>query len=156
MWTTCEIVLWSTASSNSCVMKWTLNLRYFCTILAFYGYPRERHWAVFVFSNACRIRPFLAIAAALSCRLLRKFWVYCHFDAPYMVDIFESLNHVNQEIQGGGATSSKRNEPEGFSKKLPLWKRRTQNDNFVNFPLLNDCVRKAKDEFVINDISVLW
>ena len=34
-WTMCELVLWGTTSSVSCVKKWALNSRYFCTILTF-------------------------------------------------------------------------------------------------------------------------
>lgn len=35
MWTMCEIVLWCTTSSVSCVKKWALNSRYFFTIQMF-------------------------------------------------------------------------------------------------------------------------
>ncbi|KAF2348962.1 B-box-type zinc finger [Trinorchestia longiramus] len=38
-----------------------------------------------------------------------------------------------------------RGKSEGFSKKLPLWKRRTENNNFANFPLLHDCVDPSSD-----------
>ncbi|XP_044151372.1 protein ZBED8-like [Bufo gargarizans] len=41
-----------------------------------------------------------------------------------------------------------------FQKKLPLWKRRIENDNFANFPLLDDCVSKIEDVSGIGDISV--
>lgn len=41
-----------------------------------------------------------------------------------------------------------------FQKKLPLWKRRTENDNFANFPLLDDCVSKIENVSGIRDISV--
>jgi len=37
-----------TASSKSCVIKWALHLRYFCTILTFGGYPWGRCWIMFL------------------------------------------------------------------------------------------------------------
>ncbi|XP_075696915.1 protein FAM200C-like [Rhinoderma darwinii] len=47
----------------------------------------------------------------------------------YMADIFAALNHLNQQMQG-------------------------ENDNFANFPLLDDCVSKIEDVSGIGDISV--
>ncbi|CAI9740337.1 Hypothetical predicted protein [Octopus vulgaris] len=37
---------------------------------------------------------------------------------------------------------------------LPLWNRRTENDNFTNFPLLDDCVIKLEDVSGIRDTAV--
>ncbi|KAF2360772.1 HAT C-terminal dimerization domain [Trinorchestia longiramus] len=34
-----------------------------------------------------------------------------------------------------------------FQKKLPLWKRRTENNNFANFPLLDDCSQVQQQLF---------
>lgn len=74
----------------------------------------------------------------------------------YMADIFEALNRLNQQMQGGGVNIIEAEENlKAFQKKLPLWKRRTENTNFANFPLLDDCVSNIEDMFGIGDISVL-
>uniref|UniRef100_G3NTB1 Uncharacterized protein n=1 Tax=Gasterosteus aculeatus TaxID=69293 RepID=G3NTB1_GASAC len=73
----------------------------------------------------------------------------------YMTDIFAALNHLNQQMKGGGVNIIEAEENlKAFQKKLPLWKRRTENDNFANFPLLDDCVSKIEDVSGIGDISV--
>ncbi|XP_024139827.1 protein ZBED8-like [Oryzias melastigma] len=85
-----------------------------------------------------------------------------HFKNPefililaYMADIFAALNHLNQQMQGGGVNIMEAEEHlTAFQKKLPLWKRRTENNNFANFPLLDDCVSKIEDMSGIGDISV--
>ncbi|XP_054464244.1 protein FAM200C-like [Anoplopoma fimbria] len=65
----------------------------------------------------------------------------------YIADIFDALNHLNRQMQGGGVNIIEAEENlNAFKKKLPLWKRRTENDNFANFPLL--------DVSGIGDISV--
>ena len=90
---------------------------------------------------------------------------HCHADyfensefiliLAYMADIFDALNHLNQQMQGGGVNIIEAEENlRAFQKKLPLWKRRTENDNFANFPLLDDCVSKIEDVSGIGDISV--
>ena len=90
---------------------------------------------------------------------------HCHADCfknsefililAYMADIFAALNHLNQKMQGGGVNIIEAEENlKAFQKKLPLWKRRTENDNFANFPLLDDCVSKIEDVSGIGDISV--
>ncbi|XP_045113670.1 protein ZBED8-like [Portunus trituberculatus] len=90
---------------------------------------------------------------------------HCHADyfensefiliLAYMADIFDALNHLNQQMQGGGVNIIEAEENlKAFQKKLPLWKRRTENDNFANFPLLDDCVSKIEDVSGIGDISV--
>jgi glutaredoxin-related protein len=72
-----------------------------------------------------------------------------------MADIFAALNHLNQRMQGGGVNIIEAEENlKAFFKKLPLWKRRTENDNFANFLLLDDCVSKIEDVSGIGDISV--
>ncbi|KAJ8393023.1 hypothetical protein AAFF_G00069270 [Aldrovandia affinis] len=72
-----------------------------------------------------------------------------------MGDIFDALNHLNRQMQGGGVNIIEAEENlKAFQKKLPLWKRRTENDNFANFPLLDDCVSKIEDVSTIGDISV--
>ncbi|CDQ85853.1 unnamed protein product [Oncorhynchus mykiss] len=76
---------------------------------------------------------------------------HCHADCfknsefililAYMADIFAALNHLNQKMQGGGVNIIEAGENlKAFKKKLPLWKRQTENDNFANFPLLDNCV----------------
>ncbi|XP_075684349.1 protein FAM200C-like [Rhinoderma darwinii] len=73
----------------------------------------------------------------------------------YIADIFAALNHLNQQMQGGGVNIIEAEENlKAFQKKLSLWKRRTENDNFANFPLLDDCVSKIEDVSGIGDISV--
>ncbi|XP_013923726.1 PREDICTED: protein ZBED8-like [Thamnophis sirtalis] len=90
---------------------------------------------------------------------------HCHADCfknsefililAYMADIFAALNHLNQQMQGGGVNIIEAEENlKAFQKKLPLWKRRIENDNFANFPLLDDCVSKIEDVSGIRDISV--
>ncbi|XP_073510794.1 protein FAM200C-like [Phyllobates terribilis] len=90
---------------------------------------------------------------------------HCHADCfknpefililAYMADIFSALNHLNQQMQGGGVNIMEAEENlKAFKKKLPLWKRRTENNNFANFLLLDNCVRKIKDMSGIGDISV--
>ncbi|XP_055740249.1 GTPase IMAP family member 8-like [Salvelinus fontinalis] len=72
-----------------------------------------------------------------------------------MADIFAALNHLNQKMQGGGVNIIEAEENlKAFQKNLPLWKRRTEIDNFANFPLLDDCVSKIEDVSGIGDISV--
>ena len=57
----------------------------------------------------------------------------------YMADIFDALNHLNCQMQGGGVNVIGAEEKlSAFRKKLPLWKRRTERDNFMNFPLLDE------------------
>ncbi|KAM4725665.1 protein FAM200C-like [Anableps anableps] len=73
----------------------------------------------------------------------------------YMADIFAALNHLNQQTQGGGVNIMQAEENlKALKKKLPLWKRRTENNNFANFPLLDDCVTKIEDVPGIGDVSV--
>ncbi|XP_033842336.1 protein FAM200C-like [Periophthalmus magnuspinnatus] len=73
----------------------------------------------------------------------------------YMADIFAALNNLNQQMQGGGVNIIEAEENlKAFQKKLPLWKQRTENNNFANFPLLDDCVSKIEDVSGIEDISV--
>ncbi|KAF2345157.1 protein of unknown function DUF4371 [Trinorchestia longiramus] len=72
---------------------------------------------------------------------------HCHADyfensefiliLAYMADIFDALNHLNQQMQVGGVNIIEAEENlRSFQKKLPLWKRGTENDTFANFPLL--------------------
>nr|XP_054593836.1 protein FAM200C-like [Nothobranchius furzeri] len=90
---------------------------------------------------------------------------HCHADCfkdsefililAYMADIFAALNHLNQQMQGGGVNIMEAEENlKAFQKKLPLWKRRAENNNFANFPLLDDCVSKIEDVCGLGDISV--
>ncbi|KAF2347014.1 hypothetical protein FHG87_022230 [Trinorchestia longiramus] len=60
----------------------------------------------------------------------------------HLADIFAGLNHLNQNMQGGGFNIIEAEENlKAFQKTLPLWKRRTENNNFENFTLLDNCVR---------------
>ncbi|KAF2362762.1 hypothetical protein FHG87_006479 [Trinorchestia longiramus] len=60
----------------------------------------------------------------------------------HLADIFAALNHPNHKMQGGEFNIIEAEENlKAFQKKLPLWKRRIENNNFANFPLLDDCVR---------------
>lgn len=71
----------------------------------------------------------------------------------YMAIIFDALNHLNKQMQGSGVNIIEAAENlKAFQKKLPLCKRRTQNDYFANFLLVDDCASKVKDEFWIGDI----
>ena len=72
-----------------------------------------------------------------------------------MADIFDALNQLNRQMQGGGVNIIEAEENlNAFKKKLPLWKRRTENENFANFPLLDDCLNKIEDVAEIEDISL--
>lgn len=131
----CEIVL---RPSVSCVKKWALNSRYFSTILMFgaescFCHQEYQHRHGDCFKNS----EFILILA-------------------YTADIFAALNHLNQLMQGGGVNimEAEENLKTFPKKKLPLWKRRTENSNFANFPLLGDCASKIEGVSGIGDISV--
>ncbi|XP_077974121.1 protein FAM200C-like [Styela clava] len=90
---------------------------------------------------------------------------HCHADCfensefilvlAYMADIFRALSHLNQQMQGGGVNIIEAEEHlKAFQKKIELWKRRTENDNFANFPLLDDCISEIEDVFGNGNISV--
>jgi len=64
-----------------------------------------------------------------------------------MADIFDALNHLNCQMQGGGVNVIEAEEKlSAFRKKLPLWRRRTEKDNFANFPLLDECMSGIEDD----------
>ena len=80
---------------------------------------------------------------------------HCHADSfensdfivilAYMADIFDALNNLNRQMQGGGVNIIEAEENlNAFLKKLPLWKRRAESDNFSNFPLLEGCINKTE------------
>ena len=90
---------------------------------------------------------------------------YCHADCfeksefilvlAYMADIFEALNHLIQQMQGGGVNIIEAEEHlRAFQKKIKLWKRRTENDNFANFSLLDGCISEIEDVPRNGNISV--
>ena len=87
---------------------------------------------------------------------------HCHADyfensefilvLEYMADIFGALN---QQMQGDGVNIIEAEEhPKGFEKKIELWKRQTENDNFANFSLLDDCTSEIEDVSGNGNISV--
>ena len=73
----------------------------------------------------------------------------------YMADIFDVFNNFNKQMQGGEVNIIEAEKHlKAFQKKLALWKRRMENDNFVNFPLFNDCLNKIEDASGNKDIFV--
>ena len=71
----------------------------------------------------------------------------------YMADIFDGLNQLNRQMHGGVVNIIEAEENRNaFKKKLPLWKRRTENENLANFPLLEDCLNKKEGVAGIEDI----
>nr|XP_053629953.1 protein abrupt-like isoform X2 [Cherax quadricarinatus] len=62
---------------------------------------------------------------------------------------------THSEMQGGGVNIIEVEENlKAFQNKLLLWKCRTENDNFANFSLLDDCASEIEDMSGIRDISV--
>ncbi|XP_053629953.2 protein abrupt-like isoform X2 [Cherax quadricarinatus] len=62
---------------------------------------------------------------------------------------------THSEMQGGGVNIIEVEENlKAFQNKLLLWKCRTENDNFANFSLLDDCASEIEDMSGIGDISV--
>ena len=62
----------------------------------------------------------------------------------YLADIFGALNHLNCQMQGGGVNIIEAEEKMcAFRKKLRLWWERLKNDNFANFPLLDELTSTA-------------
>ena len=86
---------------------------------------------------------------------------HCHADGfenseftlvlAYMADIFRA---INQQMQGGGVNIIEAEEHLKDFKKIKLWKRRTENDNFADFPLLDDCISEIKDVSGNGNISI--
>ena len=61
----------------------------------------------------------------------------------YMADIVGALN---QQMQRSGVNIIEAEKHlKAFEKKIKLWKRQTENDNFANFSLLDDCIREIED-----------
>ena len=52
------------------------------------------------------------------------------------------------------STLSKQRKSEGSSKNIELWKRQTENDDFANFSLLDDCISEIEDLSGNGSISV--
>ena len=85
-----------------------------------------------------------------------------HFDESefilalaYLADIFGALNHLNCQMQGGGVNIIEAEEKLcAFRRKLPLWRRRTENNNFANFSLLDECVSGIEDENEVGGTGV--
>ena len=111
----CEIVLWSTAYSRSCAMKWALNSRYFCTILTFGGCPGQKCWTVF---SPCVWELAVFLPEHQYCHA--GFFENSEFILvlTYMADSFGALNHLIQQMQGGGVNIIKAEEHlKAFQKK---------------------------------------
>ena len=74
----------------------------------------------------------------------------------YMADIFDALNNLNQQMQGGGVSiiEAKKYLKAFQKKRITKRKRRMENDNLTNFPLFDDCVSKIKDVSGNGNISV--
>jgi len=45
-------------------------------------------------------------------------------------------------------------KPSAFQKKLPLWRRRTEKNNFVNFPRLEECVSGIEDDSEVGGTAI--
>ena len=72
----------------------------------------------------------------------------------YMLNIFDALNNLNEQMQGGGVNIIEVEEHLKTLKKMTEWKRRMENDNLTNFPLSDDCTSKTKDVSGNGNISV--
>ena len=90
---------------------------------------------------------------------------HCHADCfensefilvlAYMADISGALNHLNQQMQDDGVNVMEAGENlKAFQKNIELWKRQTENDNFANFSLLEDCINEIEDVSRNGNISV--
>ena len=120
-------------------MKWALNLKYFCTIPTFGSSALES------------TEPVFALRVELAVLLLEH--QHCHADCfensvfilvlAYMADVFGALN---QQMQGDGVNIIEAEEHlKVFEKKIQLWKRLIENDNFANFSLLDDSTSEIED-----------
>ena len=67
------------------------------------------------------------------------------YGLAYLADIFSHLNEVNLSIQKPDLTIMDVTERlQAFQAKLPLWKRRLETDNFVNFPMLEEVISQSR------------
>lgn len=58
-------------------------------------------------------------------------------------------------MQGCGISNIEEEENQkAYQKKLPIWTRQTESDNFANFPLLNNCVSKIENASETGDNSI--
>ena len=63
-----------------------------------------------------------------------------------MANIFDALNNLNLQMQGGGLNIIEAEKHlRAFERKITQWKRQTENDNFVNFPLSDNCLCTIED-----------
>ena len=79
-----------------------------------------------------------------------------HFNSPsflltlaYLADIFAALNHLNCQMQGGVNLIKAEEKICAFQRKLELWWQRLENDNFANFPLLDEIA--SSSSIAMND-----
>ena len=78
----------------------------------------------------------------------------------FLADIFATLNHLNCQMQGGGVNIIEAEEKMiAFQRKLKLWLHQLENDNFANFPLLDEIASSSNTainvEETINELQRL-
>ena len=77
----------------------------------------------------------------------------------FLADIFGALNQLSCQMQGGGKNVIEAEEKmSAFQKKLKLWRQRLENNNFANFPLLDEIVSYGSainDEVSCNELQEL-
>ena len=67
----------------------------------------------------------------------------------FLADIFGALNQLSCQMQGGGKNVTEAEEKmSAFQRKLKLWQQQLENNNFPNFPLLDEVVSNSS---AIND-----
>lgn len=72
-----------------------------------------------------------------------------------MADIFDTLNHLSRQMQDGGVNAIETEEKlRSFRKKLLIWRSQIENDNFVIFLLLDECVSRIEDESETGDTAM--
>lgn len=63
----------------------------------------------------------------------------------YLVDVFNSLNELNAQIQGRDSNCFKLHDKiDGFKRKMDLWKEDVTNESFDAFPSTKDYLRLNK------------
>ena len=66
-----------------------------------------------------------------------------------MADIFDAFNQMSCQMQGGEKNVIEaKNKITAFQRKSKLWRQQLENNNFANFPLLNEAISNG---FTISD-----